>query len=53
MNKAIFEATQLEKANFLTAYNYSFRPEENKIKKAQFSKEGIIGLLRHYNIVVK
>ena len=47
-----FEKTNLEKADFRTAFNYSFDPEHNKIKKAKFSKEEVVGLLRKYNIEI-
>lgn len=48
-----FDRTNLEKADFRTAFNYSFDPEINKIKKAKFSKEGIIGLLYKYDIEIE
>ena len=38
----------LEKADFLTSYNYSFDPELNKIKGAKFSQAGVTGLLAKY-----
>jgi len=48
--RAFFKLTNLEKADFRTAINYSFDPESNKIKKAKFSYSGISGLLSKYNI---
>ena len=53
LEKAIFENTILEKADFRSAYGYSFDPEKNSIKKARFSKEGIIGLLAKYDLVIE
>lgn len=50
---AIFDNTNLEKADLSSAYNYQLDPEANKIKKAKFSQNGIIGLLRKYNIRVE
>jgi len=50
---ATFQGTILEKANFLTAYNYSIDPELNKIKKARFSQTGIAGLLDKYDIEIE
>lgn len=50
---AIFSATVLENADFRTARNFNIDPERNRLKKAQFSKEGAIGLLKKYDIVVK
>ncbi len=53
LTRAIFKNTILEKANFCTSYNFSIDPEINSIKKAKFSKEGIIGLLDKYDILVE
>jgi len=50
---AIFENTNLEKADLSTSFNFSIDPEFNRIKKAIFSKEGLIGLLRKYNIIIE
>jgi len=52
LGRAIFERTILEKADFRTAYAYSFDPEKNRIKKAKFSYRGIAGLLEKYNITI-
>ena len=46
MRGATFEHSVLEKADFRTAYNYSFDPELNRIRKARFSRMGIAGLLK-------
>ncbi len=51
--QAIFINTVLEKADFRTAYNYSFDPENNRIRKAKFSILGITGLLDKYDIVIE
>jgi uncharacterized protein YjbI with pentapeptide repeats len=48
-----FMQTNLEKADFRTAINYSFDPELNKIKKAKFSLDGLPGLLMKYNIDIE
>ncbi|RYG04972.1 MAG: pentapeptide repeat-containing protein [Chitinophagaceae bacterium] len=47
-----FENTNLEKADFRTSFNYALNPEQNKIKKAKFSIDGLAGLLVKYDIVV-
>ncbi|WP_026811526.1 pentapeptide repeat-containing protein [Arenibacter latericius] len=47
---AIFESSVLIKTNFRTAVNISIDPENNKLKKAKFSKEGALGLLLKYDI---
>ena len=51
--KAKFENTNLEKVDFRTAYNYALDPEINRVKKAQFSLPGVVGLLSKYDIVIK
>jgi len=53
LNGAIFENTLLEKADFRTSYNYSIRPELNRIKKAKFSIQGLAGLLDKYDIIIE
>ena len=50
---AIFEQTSLEEANLASALNITIDPTQNTIKKARFSKEGLIGLLKKYDIVVE
>lgn len=49
---AVFDKTILEKADFRTAFNYSIAPDNNKIKKAKFSRDGVVGLLDRYNIEI-
>ena len=51
--RAAFENTILEKTDFRTSFNYSINPELNRIKRAKFSKEGVIGLLDKYDIEVE
>ncbi|PZR28705.1 MAG: hypothetical protein DI538_24710, partial [Azospira oryzae] len=51
--QATFDNTILEKADLSTSYNYSINPDGNYIKKARFSKEGVIGLLDRYDIVIE
>jgi fluoroquinolone resistance protein len=50
---AIFEKTILSKVDFTTSYNYIIDPEKNNIKKAKFSKDGILGLLAKYDIIIE
>jgi uncharacterized protein YjbI with pentapeptide repeats len=50
---AVFSETVANKADFTTSYNYIIDPERNKIKKAKFSLDGLVGLLAKYDIVVK
>lgn len=52
LSNAKFEKTNLEKADFTTAYNYTIDPEINRIKKARFAIPEVIGLLSKYDIVI-
>ena len=49
---AKFNHTNLEKVDFRTSFYYSINPETNRLKKAKFSINGIIGLLDKYGIIV-
>ncbi len=49
---AIFENTNLEQADFTSALNFDIDPSINQLKKTHFSKDGLIGLLKKYDIVV-
>ncbi|KQC30338.1 pentapeptide repeat-containing protein [Flagellimonas eckloniae] len=52
IDRAIFNQTILEKADFRTSFNFDIDPQQNKLKKARFSKENLIGLLKKHDIVV-
>jgi len=49
----VFESCNLEGCDFRTAFNYSIIPSENRMKRAVFSYPGILGLLKHYNIIIE
>ncbi len=53
LQHTVFVQANLEKADFRTGRNYAFDPEQNRIKKARFSAEGVIGLLSKYNIEIE
>ena len=53
LSGAIFQNTTMEKADFRTAYNYSIDPERNRIKKAKFSRMGLVGLLDKYGLIIE
>ncbi|WP_394973962.1 pentapeptide repeat-containing protein [uncultured Croceitalea sp.] len=53
LEKAIFDGTILDKTNFGEAHNFIINPERNSLKKAKFSKHGLLGLLKKYDIVVE
>ncbi len=52
-NYAVFQRTNIEKADFRTSKNYSIDPESNNIKNAKFSLNGVGGLLNKYNIKIE
>ncbi|WP_026837235.1 pentapeptide repeat-containing protein [Gillisia sp. JM1] len=52
LSGAIFERSNLEKANFSTAINYSINPENNKVKGASFSIPAVTGLLDKYKLKI-
>ncbi|MEY4273215.1 MAG: Adenylate cyclase [Bacteroidota bacterium] len=49
---ALFDRTNLEKADLRTAYNYRISPTINRLKKAKFSQEGLAGLLSDFGIEI-
>ena len=49
---AVFDQTNLEKADFRTAVHYRIDPDNNRLAKARFSPEGLMGLLGKYKIIV-
>ncbi|MCX8210647.1 MAG: hypothetical protein ACJATN_001000 [Neolewinella sp.] len=52
LERAIFERTDLRRADFRSARNYSFSPEDNRLKGTRFSIGGLPGLLAEYGVVV-
>jgi uncharacterized protein YjbI with pentapeptide repeats len=53
LSGATFENTNLEAADLRSAWNFVIDPEKNKLAKARFSKENLLGLLGRYNIKVE
>ncbi len=47
-----FEKAIANKTDFRTSYNYTIDPAKTKLKKAQFSVEGVKGLLFKHDILV-
>ena len=52
LERAIFQNCNLTKTDFREAKNYSFEPSQNALKKTKFSKNGVMGLLSRYDIIV-
>lgn len=52
LRRATFIESKLIKADFSKAINYVFDPKANKVKGAIFSKQGLPGLLEHFDIIV-
>jgi fluoroquinolone resistance protein len=52
MDKAIFSNTQLNKADFSTAFNFNIDPETSKLLNAKFAIQGLPDLLRKYKLKI-
>ena len=52
LSGAIFDRTNLEKADFRTAVAFSIHPLTNKIKKARFSSDNLMGVLNCFDITI-
>ncbi len=50
---AIFDSTNLDRSDFRTAHNFTIDPENNRIRKAKFSLNGVIGLLDKYDLIIE
>lgn len=50
---AVFFRTNLMGADFRTAHNFTIDPEENNLKKAQFSAHSLAGLLGKYQLRIE
>ncbi|MGY4385096.1 fluoroquinolone resistance protein [Pedobacter sp. UYP24] len=50
---AKFSGTILEKTDFRTAFNFSIDPEINRMKKAKFAVNNLIGLLDNHNLDIE
>jgi len=53
LNDAVFDHTNLEKADFRTAIGIRIDPISNKVNGARFTKETAIGLLDRFGIIVE
>ncbi len=49
---AKFEQTHLEQTDFRTAIHYTIYPDDNYLNQTKFSKLGLEGLLRKYNLEI-
>lgn len=50
---AAFHSSNLKQADFTTSYSYNIDPNENYIKGAKFSLDGLPGLLVKFNIIIE
>jgi uncharacterized protein YjbI with pentapeptide repeats len=53
LSDTIFDRCDFSKADFRTASNYIINPNDNSIKKAQFSYPGLLGLLGGFDIEIE
>ena len=52
LSLAIFERTNLSSSDIRTSFNFIIDPTKNNVAKAKFSKQGALGLLSKFNIVI-
>ncbi|MEM7484282.1 MAG: pentapeptide repeat-containing protein [Bacteroidota bacterium] len=52
LERTIFLQTILVDADLSTSFNYTIDPEKNQLKRAKFSKNGLFGLLKKYEIKI-
>ncbi len=50
--RAVFAQTNIEGSDFTTSYNYIIDPEINRVRKAKFDLQGVVGLLAKYDIEI-
>lgn len=53
LSNAIFIDSILEKCDFRTSFNLGFDPKKNRMKKAKFSKDNVLGLLKIFDIIIE
>jgi len=53
LSKTEFHNSNLSKVDFRKAINYSLDPRTNKIREAKFSNPDVIGLLKHFEIIIE
>lgn len=52
LSQAIFDRTNIQKADLYSSYNFQIDPTNNSVKGAKFSKEGALGLLGVFSIKI-
>ena len=52
LDNAIFDASNLQQADFSLSHNMILDPERNQLKNARFSSENVKGLLVKYKVQV-
>ncbi|WP_090677656.1 pentapeptide repeat-containing protein [Myroides guanonis] len=53
LSGAVFNATDLSMADFRTAIQFQINPEDNTLNKTLFSKENVLGLVKHLPIKIE
>ncbi|WP_183567821.1 pentapeptide repeat-containing protein [Mucilaginibacter sp. SP1R1] len=53
LNRAFFSRTILKGADLRSSYNFTIDPDNNQLKKTQFSLHGLPGLLSKYDIKIE
>jgi len=52
LTQATFDQTNLEKVDFQSAMGFIIDPEKNRLKKAKFERDNLMGLLAHLDIKI-
>lgn len=53
LSEASFIRANLQEADFTTSYNYGINLEDCFVKKTRFSRDGLAGLLKNYDIIIE
>lgn len=52
LKRAVFDGTNLEQADFRAALGFSIDPTINRVQKAKFSSDNLVGLLDRFGILI-
>lgn len=52
LSNAQFDQTNLEKTDFTNALNFNINPITNKVRKAKFTRDNLMGLVQNLGIII-
>jgi uncharacterized protein YjbI with pentapeptide repeats len=53
LTDSVFYRSILKEVDFRSAKHFNINPEDNKLKKAKFSRNGLEGLLLKYKLIIE